>query len=320
MTGGLRRRLQAWWLARLPPTDQWTLTQRNVYIVPTRAGLAFAITLLLLLVGAINYQLNLGYALTFLLAGSALASMHMTHGSLRGLTLHLKPPSPCFAGDAALLEIAIDNPGAARHGLGFAVDGVGGGATDFSWVEIDARGRSLLSLSCRFARRGHHALPVLRVESRFPFGLFRAWSLWRPAARVWVYPAPERPAPELPPARQAAEAGPATSRGGTDEFDSLRPWRRGDALRQVVWKQLARSGTLISRESSHAARPQLWLAWDDTRGPDPEARLSRLAAWALAAEAQGQVWGLRLPGAEIAQAAGTAHQHEALQALARWTR
>ena len=59
--------------------------------MPTRAGLVFALTLLVLLVASINYQLNLGYVLTFLLAGSGAVSMHMTHGTLRGLTLHLKP-------------------------------------------------------------------------------------------------------------------------------------------------------------------------------------------------------------------------------------
>ena len=57
--------------SRLPLTDSITLTQRNVYILPTRPGLMLALTLLVLLVASINYQLNLGYLLTFLLAGSA---------------------------------------------------------------------------------------------------------------------------------------------------------------------------------------------------------------------------------------------------------
>jgi hypothetical protein len=47
-----------------------------------------------MLLAAINYQLNLGYALTFLLAGAGLVSMHVTHGNLRGLTLHLRPTAP----------------------------------------------------------------------------------------------------------------------------------------------------------------------------------------------------------------------------------
>ena len=40
-----------------------------------------AATLLVLLVASINYQLNLGYLLTFPLAGSALVGMHLCHGT-----------------------------------------------------------------------------------------------------------------------------------------------------------------------------------------------------------------------------------------------
>ena len=105
LAGGPRRRLRTWWLARHARTDTWTLTQRNIYILPTRAGLAFALTLLMMLLASINYQLNLGYLLTFLLAGSGAVSMHLTHGTLRGLTLHLRPVASVFAGEPARLKL-----------------------------------------------------------------------------------------------------------------------------------------------------------------------------------------------------------------------
>ena len=65
----LRQRLRRWWQARLPATDTLALTQRNVYILPTGSGWMLALTLLVLLIASINFQLNLGYLLTFLLAG-----------------------------------------------------------------------------------------------------------------------------------------------------------------------------------------------------------------------------------------------------------
>ena len=54
-------------------------------------------TLLVLLVASINYQLNLGYLLTFLLAGSAVVGMHVCHGTLRGMTLHLIAPNASYS-------------------------------------------------------------------------------------------------------------------------------------------------------------------------------------------------------------------------------
>src|SRR3954462_15851384 len=107
----VRGRWRAWWGTRLHPRESQTLNQRNIYIVPSRAGLAFGLTLVLLLVVSINYQLSLGFALTFLLAGSATASMQMTHGSLRVLTLPLKQLVAAFESQANILEVVVTNPG-----------------------------------------------------------------------------------------------------------------------------------------------------------------------------------------------------------------
>src|SRR5512141_1632481 len=104
-----RRKFRQWWQARLPLVDTYTLTQRNVYILPTRPGFMLGLTLLVLLVGSINYQLNLGYLLTFLLAGSGVVGMHVCHATLRGLTLNLLPPPPQFAGASATLSVVLSN-------------------------------------------------------------------------------------------------------------------------------------------------------------------------------------------------------------------
>lgn len=323
---GLRERLGQWWLQRLPHTDTWQLTQRNVYILPTRAGLAFALTLVLMLVASINYQLNLGYALTFLLAGAGLVSMHLTHNNLRGLTLHLRPAAPVFAGEAALMEVVFSNPGNVRHGLALrrmrpAQAAKGEAAAPASWAWCDAPAQGQVSSHVGFVppQRGWHAVPALVVETVFPFGLFRAWTVWRPAARVLAWPRPEHPAPVLPLSGQQAGDEQHARAGRGSEMDGVRPWRRGDSMRQVVWKKVARSGEMVSRETAGSASRELWLDWQDTGGAlDTEQRLSRLTAWALAAEREGLDHGLRLPGREIAPGQGEAHQRKVLEALATW--
>jgi uncharacterized protein (DUF58 family) len=314
----LRARWRAWWSARSQPLERQTLTQRNIYIVPTRAGLAFCATLVVLLVASINYQLSLGFALTFLLAGSAAASMHMTHGSLRGLTLHLKPVAPTFAGDAATLEVIVTNPGAGRHGVGFGLD-TGTRPIALSYAEIAHDGQTALQLAWLAPRRGRHPLPLVRAESRYPFGLFRAWTVWRPAGDLWVYPRPETPTPPWPVSASSQDDEQARPLPGAgSEFDGVRAYRRGDTLRQVVWKKAARTGELVSRETSGGVQRELHLAWGQAQLADPEARLSRLAAWIVAADAAGHPFGLRLPDAELAPAAGPAQRTAALQALASW--
>lgn len=323
MIGRLRARWQAWWAARHAPTDTLELTQRNVYILPTRAGWMFALTLLVLLVASINYQLSLGYVLTFLLAGSGLTSMHVTHATLRGLQLHLKPPAPVFAGDAAGIECVLASDSARpRYGIGLALRGTDA-PLHWSWTDVPAGGQSLVQLAWTAPKRGLLVLPSVLLESRFPLGLFRAWSEWRPASPVLAYPRPESPAAPLPAAQAVAGSGSVlrSSQGG--ELEGVRGYRRGDPLKLVVWKKAARAldtgGELVSRDTASVARRELWLDWADAAGLPVEERLSRLAGWVLASERGGLAWGLRLPdGRSIAPAHGEAQRRSGLQMLALW--
>ena len=83
-----------------------------------------------------------------------------------------------------------------------------------------------------------------------------------------------------------------------------------------MWKKFAKSGELVSRDAQHLQRQQLWLDFARTGAPDAESRLSRLAAWVLAADARQLEYGLRLPGLEIEPDSGAAHKLRCLRALA----
>jgi uncharacterized protein (DUF58 family) len=318
----VRQRFRGWWQARLQRTDTLLLAQRNVYILPTRAGFVYAATLLVLLVASINYQLNLGYLLTFILAGSGLVPMHVTHATLRGLTLHLRPLAPVHAGDAARLDVVLASPDKARWGIGVGLEAAGDDT--LAWTDVPAGGEAVVRVGHAPTRRGLHELPLLRVETRFPLGLFRAWAVWRPASRQLVYPAPERPPAPFPSTgAQPGETAPA-SRSAADgaEFDGVRGYRRGDPLKHVVWKKaataLATGGELISREHAGSASARLHLAWHACAGMDAEARLSRLAGWLLAAHRAGLPYSLALPGVELPPGDGDAQRRAGLEALALW--
>jgi uncharacterized protein (DUF58 family) len=314
----LRRRLGAWFESRLPRADTWTLTQRNVYIVPTRAGFMFALVLAVMLLAAINYQLNLGYVLTFLLAGAGFVSMHLTHNTLRGMTLHLRPPQAAFCGDALMLEIVLSSPKRPLYGVGVSFEAAPDRGDDV-FVDVPAGGQTVAHLAFVPPRRGLHAVPTLHVETRYPLGLFRAWTVWRPAARLLAWPTPERPAAPLP--AVPALAGESAVRHSTDggEFDGVRTYRRGDPLRRIVWKKVAKGDELVSRDHVSSVQQELWLDWQQTQTSGTEPRLSRLAAWVLAADEAGVAHGLRLPGVELPPGVGIAHRRASLDALALWS-
>ena len=307
-------------MARSPRTDNLLLTQRNIYILPTRAGLMYGFTLAVLLVASINYQLNLGYLLTFLLAGSGAVSMHLTHNTLRGLTLHLRPPSPAFAGRTALIDVVLSSPGPARYGIGLRLQAARPEALVHG--DVPAGGEARMHLGFEPATRGRHDLPTVCVETRFPLGLFRAWALWRPAAQLMVYPRPEEPASPLP-AATAVAGGPLRSRTtGSGEFEGVRQYRRGDPLKTIVWKKaaqaLASGGELVTRDSTTQTQQQLWLDWHAAGSGGPDSRLSRLTAWVIEADRRDAAWGLALPGVEVPIGQGETQRRRSLEALALW--
>ena len=318
---GWRARWQRWWWQRLPPGDTLALTHRNVYILPTRPGLMLALTLLLLLVGSINYQLNLGYLLTFLIAGSSVVGMHMAHRNLRGLRLGLQVAEPVHAGQAQRVRIELHNPDRRqRYGIGLRWAGESGEPT---WVDVPAADTQTVWLQWPTPARGWHTLPPLQLMTRFPLGTFAVWSWWRPARQVLVYPAAEHPAPPLPRGQGAQGPTPATSAYPAlrEEWTGARPYRRGDPLNELLWKRMARRdgddpASWVSRESPPPPADTCWLDSRDCGLNDTEAQRRRLCAWVLAADARGGPYGLRLPGHCIAPAQGPEHRRHCLETLA----
>jgi uncharacterized protein (DUF58 family) len=309
----LRTRFRRWFEARLPISDTTTLTQRNVYILPTGPGLMLGVTLLVLLVASINYQLNLGYLLTFLLAGCALVGMHVCHGTLRGLTMNLIAPSSMFLRARAIFNININSQRRrGRYGIGLAVLGSG----QWVWTDVPAQGSATVQLAFQPTRRGLHPLPTLTAETRFPLGTFRVWTVWRPAAQVLVYPAPEAVPPPLPTGEAHTGGAATTHTTSSGEFDGVRAYRRGDPMKQIAWKKVAQTDTLVSRDAQQVQRTELWLDQSRTGTAHLEQQLSRLCAWVLQAEQRGLHYGLRLGALEIPPANGDAHQKRCLTALA----
>ena len=325
----IRGRFQAWFESRLPLTDQITLTQRTVYILPTRPGLMLGVTLLVLLVASINYQLNLGYLLTFLLAGCALVGMHVCHATLRGVSINLVAHPAAYARAIAFFDLKLTSTRRTpRYGIGMRVlhpNAASSTKTEkqphWAWTDIPAQGSSIVRVAFSPPRRGLHRVPTLTAETRFPLGTFRVWTVWRPAAQIMVYPEPEPHPPNLPAGEpQAGGAAAAARSPRTGEFDGVRSYRRGDPMKLVVWKKAAKAGDtgsgLVVRDTQQSEQHELWLDFMQAGTGDMEHKLSRLCAWVLMADRLGVAYGLRLPALALSPAAGEAHRRACLEALA----
>lgn len=307
-------RFEAWLLRRVPsrPLPQ-RIGRRRVYIMPTPAGYAFAAMVFALWLGSMNYSNSMGFALAFLLAGIGLVAMHMTHANLLGVELRVCDAPPVHAGDTARLRIALGHAGGSARAA-IAADWPRGTSGSGDRTDLPAHGSTSLRLSLDTERRGQLALPPISLSTRFPLGLFRAWTWIRPEVTLTVYPAPLA-TPLQPAPAQGSEGAHSDGRTGRDSFDTLRDYRRGDTRHDIHWKRLPKDGKPTVKQFFDTADRRLWLDWSAVGG-DTEERLSRLCAQVVAADARGLSWGLRLPRQEIGIDTGSAQRHRCLRALA----
>ena len=94
-----------------PRRDDLLLAQRNVYVLPSRAGMLYATILVAMLVASINYALSLGFMLTFLLGAVAVVAILHTFRNLAALVLRPGRAEPVFAGQPAEFSVLLINPG-----------------------------------------------------------------------------------------------------------------------------------------------------------------------------------------------------------------
>jgi len=304
------------------------LHRRRVFILPTKAGMGFAVLLLLLLVGATNYNLGLGFALTFLLASCALVDMVLTYRNLGQLHLGAGRAASVFAGEAARFELHLNNR-TRRDRYAIGVGFVAANrpphlafAAANTLADAPAGGSAALVLTCATEQRGYLAAPPVRLVTRFPLGLFRAWSYWRPDLRVLVYPFPELEAPPLPMTGRTRDHGGGGGGTGSDDFAGIRSYQAGDPMRSLAWRQIARldlayGGQLVTKHFERGGADQLVLDFD-AMAPTLhlELRLSRMTRWVLDAEQRGLPYALRIGAHDFAAAVGAVHQAACLRALA----
>lgn len=310
------------------PAGDVTLDRSRIFILPTRAGLIFMGVAVTVWLGSLNFNLQLGFLLAFLVLSIALVGMYQTHRNLMHLAVREQRVAPVHAGEVAGFDFVIDNPtNEARYAVNLAfvlprrrksksrpaqerpMQGV--------WVDVAASSSARVSIGLPTRRRGRRSCPRVRISTRFPFGLWEAWAYASPQMTTVVYPSPELDAPPLPLGSGGDRDLANGVVAGTDDFAGVRPYRAGDPLKSIAWRLAARNDELSVKLFESSAGEETVLDFEALpRSLPVEQRISRLTRWVLLADAAGLRYSLNLPSGRIATAADPAQRVRCLEALA----
>lgn len=309
MDGIISRLKQRVLVRRGPMTPPFELEYRHVFVLPTSFGWGFGFMLVFMTLGGLNFNNNMALMLVFLLGTIAQLTTLIAYRNLSGLRIDSIFSEPVFCGESARFRVFISNGDERQR---FAIQA--GFKKPQDCKDFQLNSSESLHLQHPTHTRGWLEMPSFRLETRFPLGLFKAWSWIFPQTRCLVYPSPAMNAPPLPKTGHG-QTGQAI-KGDGDQVHGLRKYHPGDSIQRIAWRASARHDELYSLEMEAPREEACELDWNLLQGGDVETRLSILTAWVIAADHKQLTYSLKLPAEQVPSGCGIQQRSRCLELLA----
>ena len=309
----LQQRMNRWIAKRNPASGhRLHLHHRRLYILPTRFGYLYAMMLIMLLLAAINYSNSMAYVLTFLLTSIGIISLWQTHKNLLALDVQMHTPRPVHVQQSIELEFSLSHQTRnTRYAIGMQYKNL-----PPQYVTLPPEQSVKLTLNVPARRRGQFKPGGIIIFTRYPTGLFHAWSWLRFDVPIVIYPQPDFSATLATTLADEAHSQSTVDTADGDDFAGLREYHPGESLKHISWKAYAQGRGMLTKTFQGHAAPSLWIDLADMPAQSLEARLAQMTALVIECSRQGKNYGIRLPGDEIARSTGAAHKAQCLQQIA----
>lgn len=219
----------------------------------TSDGTTFILFTFAISLAAVNTGNNLFYLILSMMLSCVVISGLLSEYCLRRLAFHRHLPDLIMANEPATLTLSIANRN--RRFSSFSLrlfDVVGGHNVDRGLFlhQLLPQSSLLLSYPLCATRRGRLRLEGIRVQTLFPFGLFRKTGFYPTDTELVVAP-PIKPltlrfVDELVSEGQGQSL---SQRGRGTQLYNLRLYQPGDDSRAIHWMTTARTSQLIVRET-----------------------------------------------------------------------
>ena len=310
-----KHRINSWLSRRIPAADHHKLTRRNIFILPTRFGIAFIVFILTLFLMATNYQNNIIMLFSYVMASAFLTAMMTSFYNLSGLIIKAERKSSGHADTPIHFTITADSD-QRRYDLNFNFDGQEN--VKIPLCKLRELGKNPIRIPFISQHRGRHSPGRLKVSSEYCFGLFITWTHLDFNFSATVYPKVKVIKGSLPALAADSDSSEVSTRydKGNDDFYELKSYQQGEPLSRIAWKQLAKGQGRFSKHFQQNQGRLSWLRLQDMPAMDTEIKLQLLCFLIIEHSKVGQSFGLDLGQKKIPPAQGIQHMSECLTALA----
>ncbi len=269
---------QQWLTRKHPPMPFVTLNRHVIYVLPSKFGSLFFLVIISLFVGSVNYQLSGGFFLTFLLVTIVMLSAWIGHQNINGLRFIAKPVKDSATHQLCQIPIQISHKKSSCFSINLIING-----RNKRWETLESD--QIIHMPCSFLERGYHQVPRIRVETRFPFGLFVIWSYLTFDTHVYVYPKPKAPGFWPEPAYSANQQ---SMSDGDEEFYTLKqsenPWKQPS---RISWTTAAKGYGWYEKQFSMPLKTLYFFSTQQVSRFPLEEGLRFISFWLIESEKRG---------------------------------
>jgi len=296
----INKRFDRWLSRRVPSRFQHKLSNRNIFILPTRFGFSYLIFDVLLFLLGTNYQNNIILLLSYLLASLFITVMLHSFYNFSQLTFSSKAKQSSFA--KQVINFPISVIGSKTHfDINFQFYESLHNVKSVKPVKLaECNTEAIEVLLPWYAQqRGVYQLGRVKVFSEYSLGLFITWSLLDFSHTAVVFPEPKRLSGNqqfltgLDDNDKDNGAYMQATAGG-DDYSELKNYVLGESQARIAWKQLARGQGKFSKNYQAQQGSLRWLTLSNMPSTDIETKLQFLCFLILEYSQNKQRFGLIL--------------------------
>lgn len=300
---------------RMPSHHHQRLTHRNVFILPSKFGVGFIFFLVLLFLLGTNYQNNLIIFLSYLMTSLFITAMLYSFLNISGVAITAQGHYRGMAGDDITIPITVETK-RKRYAYQCHFEQ---SSRVFSGDIVEPQ---VIHLPVTFEQRGCYSLSRLTISSVYNFGLFYCWSKLKFDIGILVYPRPltcEMATSLVVDDGANINANNSVMRSNGDEYFELKPYQQGEPLTHVAWKQAAKTGVWLTRNTHQLASNEVMLSLRDMPSVDIEIKLRQLCYLVFKCHENDKEYGVALDDRIIQPDKGQQHLAACLTALANYS-